>query len=89
MHYVFFLSSLGFSLFLLFILVYNYIKLQDAAVFGLVKVERKKTIYFFFYLSTCLVETESILFVFYTRVWDTRNMQPAFTFPAQQYFQVY
>lgn len=23
------------------------------------------------------------------RVWDTRNMQPAFTFPAQQYFQTY
>lgn len=27
--------------------------------------------------------------MFYTRVWDTRNMQPAFTFPAQQYFQVF
>lgn len=23
------------------------------------------------------------------RLWDTRNMQPAFTFPAQQYFQTY
>jgi len=23
------------------------------------------------------------------RVWDTRNMQPAFTFPLQQYFQTY
>ena len=52
------------------------------------KVERKKTLFIFFltYLHV-LVETESI-FVFYTRVWDTRNMQPAFTFPAQQYFQV-
>ena len=29
------------------------------------------------------------IFSVYNRVWDTRNMQPAFTFPAQQYFQVF
>ena len=47
-------------------------------------------LYLFFdlYLIHVLVETENV-FVFYTRVWDTRNMQPAFTFPAQQYFQVF
>ena len=51
------------------------------------KVERKKTLFIFLTYLHVLVETESV-FVFYTRVWDTRNMQPAFTFPAQQYFQV-
>jgi len=42
-------------------------------------------------LTICLhdfVDTENV-FVFYSRVWDTRNMQPVFTFPAQQYFQVF
>jgi len=35
-----------------------------------------------------LVDTVNV-FAFYSRVWDTRNMQPVFTFPAQQYFQVF
>ena len=51
------------------------------------KVERKKTLFILLTYLHVLVETESV-FAFYTRVWDTRNMQPAFTFPAQQYFQV-